>query len=371
MTSPSVTPNTTTFPLCVAPYSGNSYVSGSTIQIPCAGTSSFSGTQLVATLTFTASSVGSPTLNMTSGSDVQASGSSVFNGTLPSASFSVANAPAGGGGGGTTGGGTTGGGTTGGGTSGGTKTGGTSGGTKTTGGGSTSTGGGSTSTSGGGTTPTQDDTSTDTTQSTTATAALTIVVTDNSGKPIEGAKVVVDGRYNEYTDAKGTAGFTGLPVGSHTVSVSASGRATTQSTVSLAANDTKQVSLKLASAGVPTVAIGAGVVALVVVVGGIGLLIARRSRGNSSLPGVSVSGMVVGSADSPAVRIDSVSPSVVPPSSSLPSALSQTPPELPQTPLAPPPSPQPAVPPAQQLPPAMTPPVSPLPPSGPQQPPQQ
>lgn len=367
MTNPTVTVNTAAFGLCIAPYAGNSYISGSTIQIPCASTSAFSGTVLVATLTFTASSAGSPSLTMASGSDIQASGVSVFDGNLASGHYTVAAASTGGGGGTTTGGGG----------GGGTSTGGGSAGGGSTGGGHVSTGGGSTggSSSGGGTgtttTPTPTDTTTTTTPVTTAaTAALTITVTDGSGKPVENAKVVIDGHYSEYTDTKGTAGFTGLPVGDHTVTVTASGKATSQTKLTLAANDNRQVSLKLASKGLSVVTIIAGIAAVVLVVAGGSMLYMRRSHRNPYMPGVSTSGMVVGSASTPAAFVAGASqqPNGGP---SMPTALTRptvgpTPPEVPQTPLVPP-APQAAMPPALQQPaspPAPTPPISPIPPAG-------
>ena len=74
---------------------------GGAVNIGCASTTATSGNQAVAQITFTAISNGSASVSMTSGSDIDnTSGSSVWNGVLPSTTYTLNPVTTGGGGGG-------------------------------------------------------------------------------------------------------------------------------------------------------------------------------------------------------------------------------------------------------------------------------
>jgi outer membrane biosynthesis protein TonB len=228
-------------------YLGQSTCGSGSIQVGEASASVVSGQQLVATINFTALTASSPSLNITSGSDIQNSSStSVWNGVDSSASYSlvapVVTMP----------------------TSPTTPT------TPTT----------PTKTTTPTTTPTKKSTpvttsttpvtipATTTTPTTTTTtpvepattetptttsgsenipgvASLTIVVTDAHGKPVANAKVVVDNQYREITKSQGKAGFGDLNDGTYTVIVSAAGKKSYSQKVVLSGVNSKTVAAKL------------------------------------------------------------------------------------------------------------------------------
>jgi len=241
------------FTLC-----GQQSQSTGSVAVGCAASSTYSGTQTVVTMNFTVIAAGSGQVHLTSGSDIDSNtGTSVWDGTLTSTTYTF-SAPVQSGGGST--GGTT--------TSGGTKSGTSSGGTTTNKAPSTP----STSTTPTATTtgPTAvPATTTPTTTTAPATAAFTITVTDSSGKPVKGAKVSVDGQYSEYTNAQGKAGFSGMASGSHTVVVTASGKTTSTTKLTLSADETKQVALKLTGSSSPVMLIVL-IVGALLVLGGAG-----------------------------------------------------------------------------------------------------
>ncbi len=273
-------------PITIPPY-GSNYYSGSTIQIPCATSSTYSGSVLIATISAVASAAGSASITATGSSDVDAGGTSIFNGTLPAAHFTI-SAPVSGGGG-----------TTGGGSSGGSTT-------KPSGSSSTT----NSSPHSGSPTPTPAPQAPPASTTTTPvaappTASLTITVTDAHGKPIKGAKVSLDSHYTTYSDANGKAGFSSIASGTHTVVITADGKTTTHQNVVLAADQAKQVSVKLAGSKSP-VLVGVFAAAGLLVVGGAGFgymkLSGRGIGGGIKGPQVSMQGMVVGSDTTPAVR---------------------------------------------------------------------
>jgi len=320
LTNPSVSINSSTFALCVPPYNNTSYISGNTIQIPCATTSTFSGTVAVATLSFTAGSAGTATsVSVAAGSVIQSNGVTVSNGTTPSANFTVSAPQTNTGSGGGTGSGS------------GTGSTGTSSSSKssTSSSKSSSTSSGSAATSQTSPTPTP---TTTTTPSTTTTsppvtttavppsAGLTITVTDGSGKPISNAKVVVDNQYSEYTNAQGKAGFSGLASGTHTVVITASGKTGSQEKLTLTANNNRQVALKLANSTSPLLVVVYALAGLIVL-SGAGFGYTKLSNRVPKLPQLPVAGIVIGSADHPVEYLDDAKTAgVLPISSDVPTA---------------------------------------------------
>jgi hypothetical protein len=79
------------------------------------------------------------------------------------------------------------------------------------------------------------------------TASLTVMVTNSQGKPVVGAKVVLDNYYSEYTSTHGTVGFSGIRSGSHTLTVSAAGQKTSETTLILTPSQNKQMTVELKS----------------------------------------------------------------------------------------------------------------------------
>ena len=235
------------FTLCGQQTSG-----GGSVDIGCAATSAQSGAQAVAKVVFTVESAGTATVAMTSGSDIDnTSGSSVWNGTLPSASYTL-TAPS-------SGGGSTG-----------------SSGSSSSGSSASPTGTKSTSSSTPKSTasPTPKTSTTPTTVSPTTTStktpaattptietptpvtkptsvttgSVTITVTSSNGTPVANAKIVLDSRYTEYTNAKGQAGFSAIVSGTHTIAVTASGKKTVQQQIQLSGGQAKLVAVKLTGA---------------------------------------------------------------------------------------------------------------------------
>ena len=298
------------FTLC-----GQQSASGGIVGIGCASTSTVSGAQNVASVTFTVEAAGTATLTMSSGSDIDnTSGTSVWNGTLPSASYTLSTPSTGSGG--NSGGGTSGSSGSSSGSSGSSKSGSSGSTTKATSTPAssstpttTTTGGGSTN--GGSTTPTKSTlttTGSDTTtpQPTTASGSVTVSVTNADGAPVANAKVVLDGRFTEYTNTQGKAGFSAIATGGHTLQVTAPGKTTTQETITLSGDQNKLVALKLQTSSSLVTTIVFSIVALVVLgMAGFGIyryIILPKREG----VGVPVSSMapVVGGADMP-MTVDS------------------------------------------------------------------
>lgn len=259
----------------------------------CATTSPVSGTQTVMSISFKVVGSGSGVVSMASGSDIDnTSGASVWNGSLTSATYNF-SAPASSGG-----------------SSGGSSSGGSTAKSSAPAASSHVSTPSSTPTTSPSKPATPTPTTTTTPQTTTqqpsttqaATAALTITVTDSSGKPVKGAKVTVDSQYSALTDANGKASLSGLPVGNHKVSVTASGKTTTTTTLMLASNENKQVSLKLAAnqSFTPIIYV---VLGLLVLGGGAVALLKLRGGGSIHGPQTPVSGIVVGSGNIPATPV--------------------------------------------------------------------
>jgi len=286
---------------------------GGTVSMLCSAAGGVTGTNQFATLTFTVNGAGSGTVQVQSSSSIYDSGSNIWDGTLSSASATFSAAP-----------------------------------TSTSGGGSKSTGTGSSSGSTGsssksttpssGTTakPSTSATSTPTTSQPTVTipstpavtppasAAFTITVTDSSGKPVNNAKVVVDSQYSEYTNTRGQAGFSGLAIGAHTVTVTAPGKSASVEKLTLSANNNKQVALKLASSTTPLLLVVYALAGLIILGGG-GFGYVKLSHRGLKPPQFPTSGIVVGSADQPAVEVNNaLTPEIMPIS-----------PVVPATPVAP------------------------------------
>lgn len=230
----------------------NSGGSGS-VNVACASTSTVSGTQLVVSINFKVLASGTASVSMVPGpgstpTDIQNSTEqSVWNGALKSASFSLSAA--------------------------------------STSSGSTGTKSNSTSSSGSTSpspspapkpapSPSPKTTPTTTTQPGGATnqvdnAAVTIIVTDTNGQPIKNAKVTLDSKTTMYTDAQGKANFSVESAGSHAVTVTAPGKKTYQTRITLAANESVPLELQLTSASSSGLIFGiVGLVGLLLIAGG-------------------------------------------------------------------------------------------------------
>lgn len=190
----------------------------------CAATSSQNGTQEVAAINFKVIASGAASVAMTSGSNIDnTSGTSVWNGSLPSASFSL-KAPA------------------------------------TTASPQASVSSPtyipstmpsvSTKTAQKTTTPSKSTASTRTKSVVKAPmlAAVTIIVVDANGQPVKGAKVVLDGKNTEYSDNQGKANFSVEASGSHTVTVTDPGKQPYHTKVVLIAGQSVPIELQLANA---------------------------------------------------------------------------------------------------------------------------
>lgn len=206
-----------------------------TVSLACAATTAQSGTQAIATINFTVVSTGSAVVAFTSGSDIaNTSGSSVWNGALPSSTYTLTSPattqPATGG----------------------------SGNSKT-----------STPSAASNLTPSSSSpTASATSQSNTAnnTGSISITVTDQDGKHIAGATVKLDGR-SVKTNQNGVANFAGVASGTHQLTISADGKVPYSTAINLQAGENKFKTLKLANAtltGSKWLAIGAVVVVTVI-----------------------------------------------------------------------------------------------------------
>jgi len=95
-------------------------------------------------------------------------------------------------------------------------------------------------------------------------------VTDTNGQPIKNAKVTLDGKTTMYTDAQGKANFSAESAGSHAVTVTAPGKKTYQTRVTLAANESVPLELQLTSASSNGLIFAiVGIVGLLLIAGGV------------------------------------------------------------------------------------------------------
>lgn len=225
---------------------------GGSVNFGCAATSTLSGTQPVVSISFKVLASGTASVNMVSGpgatpTDIlNSSEQSVWDGSLKSANFSLS--------------------------------------ASSTSSGSTSTKSSTPSSSKSTTpslapapkpTPNPSPTPTSTTQPGGASnqadnAAITIIVTDTNGQPIKNAKVTLDNKMTMYTDTQGKANFSVESAGSHAVTVTAPGKKTYQTRVTLAANESVPLELQLTSASSSGLIFGiVGVVGLLLIAGGV------------------------------------------------------------------------------------------------------
>lgn len=139
--------------------------------------------------------------------------------------------------------------------------------------------------------------------------SITTKVTDSSGAAIEGARVLLDGSRSTYTDADGTASFSSVQTGSHTVSASAVARAGSYDTVTLTDGQKRQLALHLGAMLAPSPIVG-----YICIVGVIAVVVVTKTRKGNSEPASSVSGaqfaarpvmpgVVVGTGYTPAVVV--------------------------------------------------------------------
>jgi hypothetical protein len=227
---------------------GQSTGGSGSVAVGCASTSTVSGVQTVAQISFTALQSGTGTVSFASGSDIQNSAStSVWNGSLPSANYSlttptppvVTPTPT----------------STSSSTTSAAKT--TTSAAKSTVAAGTTTKTGATTTTATAaptmpitpTTPAKPvSTSTVTTADSPPLGTLTLVVTNSQGKPIANAKVIIGTLAPHYTNASGTVTFSSVKTGSNTVTVSYPGKATSKKAVLVTAGNIKLLSVKLAPA---------------------------------------------------------------------------------------------------------------------------
>lgn len=253
--------------------------SGGAANLSAASSAALNGSELFATVTFKTLAAGSASVSVAAGSGAGAtqivddtSDANVWDGGTPAATFTVSNptAPP-------SGGGSSDGTSSPSGSAGSSKAGGTT--SKPA---STSTPAPPAPTSTTPTTPVPASTTqppTQTRPAVTATAALTVTVLDTNGKPVRNAKVVLGGTTSAYTNAQGTVRFTGINSGAHSVTITASGKKATASTVTLAPGEDKDVSLRLANSTSSLVLSVFYVVVGLIVLGGGGFGYLKLSKG--------------------------------------------------------------------------------------------
>ena len=260
-------------------------ISAGSVDIGVASTSTVSGTQNVASVTFTiltatstSTSSGSPVyFGLTSGSNIDnTGGGSVWNGALTGAAFTF-SAPSSGGGG-------TGGGGTGGGTSGSTKS--TT--TKSSSSSSSSTTKPTTTTTT--TTPSTTTTTTPTTTTTTTPinvltstpSSLSITVTNDQSKPVVGATVALNDGQSGKTNSYGVVSFPGITPGKYTVAITSPGKKPITTSVVLGKGQNKLVTYKLNNkSSVTTTEIIIGALVVIALIAGAIILRSRMSGGGS------------------------------------------------------------------------------------------
>jgi hypothetical protein len=224
------------FTLCAQ----NSHTATS-VSIACASSVTESGSQPIATVSFTAASAGSPTVAMTSGSDIDSSsGTSVFGGVLPHATYTVTSsgpAP--------------------------TPTP-TSNPTPTPAHTPTPTPSSKSKSGTTGTTKTPSPSATPSASPTPSKSAspmaspsaspvpasngsVSITVLDSSGTRVTDATVDFDGQFGQ-TNSDGVANFAGVSSGSHSVTITANGEKAYTTTVTLTAGENKLATYTLTKA---------------------------------------------------------------------------------------------------------------------------
>jgi len=106
---------------------------------------------------------------------------------------------------------------------------------------------------------------------------VAIMVTDSSGAPVKNAKVSIDNRYTGYTDSQGEADFSNISAGTYTVVVTSQSEGTVRTKITVGANQTKPIAIKLVSAK-SSWSIWAGGILVVLIVGGVAYWIITRRR---------------------------------------------------------------------------------------------
>lgn len=204
-----------------------------TVSLACASTTAVSGTQAIATISFKVVGTGSATVSMTSGSDIDnTSGSSVFSGGLPSATYTLPAAPAP---------------------------------TPTptpapTAAPKTPSSGGTAKTTSPTPTPAKTPVPTaaparkttapspsDSPAANVVRGSLSVTVTDPSDHRLSGATVKLDDQTAK-TSSSGVANFAGVYPGSHTITITAAGMQKFTANVTIAGGENKLVSYKLSKA---------------------------------------------------------------------------------------------------------------------------
>ena len=242
---------------------------GGSVNIGCASTTVVGGESPVAQITFSVLASGSAAVAMTSGSDIDNNtGNSVWNGVLPSASFTlskVVTAPP----------------------------------TSPTPPSSGS--GGSSKSSGSSPSPTSTSPTTTTTQKTPTTApttaspslaSISVTIISPQGEPIAGAKVTLSNQQSAVTNASGVATFPGVKSGAYTVTVTDPGNKSVQTTFSLTPGQNKLVSFKLAatkSSSNSMILVLLGIIIIILLLGGGIWLRLRRSRSDVAPPAATLS----------------------------------------------------------------------------------
>lgn len=256
------------------------------VDMSCVTGATVSGTLPVATITFSALSAGSPNITLDPGSDVQDdSGNDIWDGTIPVAAFTI-NAP-------------------------GASSSGSGGGAAGPGGAASgSSGGGSAGSTGGGA-PAGSSNAQSSTSTKTGSASLKLIVTDHNGKPLKGATVRVDNHRSILTNSQGTADFSGLAAGAHTIAVSMSGKVTSTTAVTLSTGESKSMTLKLANQSSSTETVAYVCVGLTILAAA-GYLYRKKHgyRYAGGFPHIATPGIVVGSGTPASVESPNPVPTV-------------------------------------------------------------
>ena len=118
------------------------------------------------------------------------------------------------------------------------------------------------------TTPTTPTTQTGSNTTQLDNAAVTIIVMDTNGQPVNNAKVTLDGSTTMYTNSQGKANFSVESAGSHNVTVTAPGKKPYTTKVTLTANQSIPLELQLTAASSNGALYGAiGVIGALVLLG--------------------------------------------------------------------------------------------------------
>ncbi len=126
---------------------------------------------------------------------------------------------------------------------------------------------------------TSSDTETPTDSRSATVVPLIVSVNDNTGAPVKGAQVTLDGSHKATTDSKGLASFSNVLTGGHSILVSYNGQKINRSATVNIEDVGRPIVVTLPAAAPPLILIIAGAVAAVAIIGTpLTILLLRRMR---------------------------------------------------------------------------------------------